>query len=86
MTKSAKELLARLQRKYGNEPYWKRVCREELLLPDSFWKRADHREQYRDDLNLSQPYQSQRAPWIVDLEKLAIYMDKKKLSVGRLVA
>ena len=80
MTKTAKDLLARLQMKYGNQPLWSRIAREELLLPDSHITRADMREKYINgeiaDLGLYQRYKSKRAPWFVNLEKLAEYMDK----------
>ena len=86
MTKTAKDLLARLQMKYGNQPLWSRIAREELLLPESYVTRAEYRERYRSgevaDLGLHQPYESQRAPWLVNLTKLAEYLDKR----GRMVA
>ena len=84
MTKTAKDLLARLQMKYGNgeRAPWREVATEELHLPASYVSRKDYREQLAGDLGLHQLVSSQKAPWFVKLEKLAEYMDKR----GRMVA
>lgn len=72
------DTLYQLQRKYGtgNKAPWKQVAVEDIGLPKIFVKDKSYREQFRDILGLYQPYQSQKAPWFVELDKLAKYLDK----------
>lgn len=79
MNKSAKDKLYHLQRKYGpgNVAPWDKVATEELHLPASYIKRKDYRERFT-DLGLHQLTPSQKAPWFVNLQKLAMYLDKRE--------
>lgn len=67
-----------LQRKYGpgNRGPWKQIAIEDLYLPQSYVRDKSYREQMRDEFGLHQLYQSQKAPWFADLEKVARYIDR----------
>lgn len=78
MNKAAKDKLYHLQRKFGpgNTAPWKRVAVEELHLSKTYLRDKSYREQFREELGLHQLVESQKAPWFVNLEKLAVYLDK----------
>lgn len=80
MTKTSKDLLARLQRKYGNgeRAPWRDIATQELHLPKTYLRDKSYRDQLAGDLGLHQLVSSQKAPWFVSLEKLAVYLDKRE--------
>lgn len=79
LSQSAKDKLYHLQRKYGpgNTAPWDRVAKEELHLTESYIKRKDYRDRFS-DLGLHQLVQSQKAPWFVLLDRLAMYVDQRE--------
>jgi len=76
------DTLYHLQRRYGsgNRAPWKQIAFDELGLPQAYVRDASRREQFRDALGLHQLYDSQKAPWFANLEKVAKYIDKKAKS------
>ena len=72
------DTLYQLQRKYGtgNKAPWKQVAFEELGLPKAYVRDSARRERFKDALGLHQLFDSQKAPWFVELDKLAKYLDQ----------
>lgn len=73
------DTLYNLQRKYGaQDPDWKTVAIQHLNMTERMAREASIREQYRSALGLWRVRDSQKAPWLVDLKKLAAYLDAQK--------
>lgn len=73
------DTLYHLQRKYGAQDVeWKTVAVSELGLTERTAREKSYREQYASALGMWQKRDSQKAPWFVDLKKLADYLDTRK--------
>lgn len=71
--------LYHLQREYGaQDPEWIEVAKRHLNMSESQAKKAHIREQYKQALGLWQTRDSQKAPWLVNLKKLASYLDGRE--------
>jgi len=73
------DTLYHLQRKYNvPDVEWKIIAVSELGLTERTAREKSYREQYASALGMWQKRDSQKAPWYVDLKKLAAYLDAQK--------